>query len=267
MEDKIKIIHTWIKNLITKGPIPDEMIDPHFSMEDGMNLLQYWEYEKNSFDSFSSIFDLNQNFSIKINYVWKLPNQKELYFIYIINYLNKIVFKMSITLSENNLISSNHFKAQIVPKYVIENEKIIALGMALKTCEPLEDILTPHCEKIFLHAGSNFSEDGFYNARFCYTEAFKNKALTFYLKFHNNSKLEKRVVFFDNFEKNLVPYMITDRELKIVNTHYPVNLAVYYRDGKMDNFVYPRNISIDKNKIEKAIITDVLDNDWIVSVN
>ena len=130
----------------------------------------------------------------------------------------------------------------------------------------LENIVCPDFEKTILAKGANFEEDSFYNVKFNCNE-MQNRAITFYLKFENTTKLEKRVVFFDQFKKEDCPYQINDNIFKIKDESYPVNLALYYKDNKFDNFVYPRDISKKIILLDKAVITDVLDNDWLIDFN
>jgi len=256
-------IHNWIRNLILCGDLPINLVDENFLIEDGMTLTEYWEYEKNSFDSYSKIFDLNENFDVKIIKTTRV-NNKNSCLIYVLNSLNKIAFKMNITLTDDGLISSNELNAQIVPKYVIENGAIKNFGMAIKSRFVLENIISPELEKISFQKGSNYEEDSFYNAQFKKNENDENRDYLFLLKFKNLNKTEKRWVHFDQFKAEDCPYTIKDGLLSTKDSNYPVNLAIYYNNGTIDNFVYPRNIIKKLDCISKVIITDVLDNDWIV---
>lgn len=262
-----KTIHTWIKNLIIGGNLPLEMIDPNFGIEDGMNLSEYWDYEKENFNLGLKIFNLNENFKVDIFNKQALSEDKTLCFIYIINHLNEFVFKMTITINKYNKITSNNFNAQIVPKYVIENDRITKLGMAIRPKKGLaiENIISTDLEKISFGKASGFDDDAFYNAQFLVEEEIQNKTFNFHLKFDGINQKEKRKVFFDQFKKENKPYVIEENNISSKDDVYPVNLAVYYEDGSCKNYPYPRNVKLTLNNAIKAVATDVLDNDWIIN--
>jgi len=261
-----EVIIKWIKNLIIGGNIPNNLIDEEFLIEDGMNLSEYWIYEQNSFNEFSKIFDLDENFTIEVIHQYKIK-EKIVCHIYVLNKYKKIAFKMSITI-KNNKISSNNFNSQIVPKYGIRKEKVKYIGMAIKSRFELENIISTDFEKEYFTKGSNFEEDQFYSAKFLINDQnIENKEYTFFLKYKNIQKTEKRIVFFDQFRINDCPYIIEDNKLIIVNDKYPVHLTACNRDNEYVNFVYPRNIILPLENKQHVIVTDVLDNDWEIFLN
>lgn len=265
MTNTENLIHKWIKNLILVGDLPLDIIDKNFYLEDGMTLKEYWDYELYSFKNYSSIFDLNDNFNIKIINECLIDNNKKLCNIYVINSFNKIAFKMTITINfVINKISSNNYLSQIVPKYGIKNNEINFIGMAIKSREDLETIISTNFEKEYFSKGLNFKEDNFYSVKFniLENENIKHKTYNFYLKYKNILKPEKRVVFFDDFRIEDCPYIIRENKLIIKNESYPVNLSIFKENNENINFIYPRNKEIQLENKMKIIITDVLDNDW-----
>ena len=278
---EIKAIQNWILHLMKESTLPHQMLDNSFDMEDGMSLQSYWEYEKENFQSLSQIYDLTQDFSIKVLHRFALKKPEVnihqnfyFYFIYIINSLNKIVCKMNITLKRvekdnmvNYYISSNNYTCQIVPKFGIWDGVIKEVGLAIKTPYILKNIISPDLQLIHLQPGNNFDEDGFYSARFLIKEEFENQIAHFYLHVEKNGILikEKREVFFDRFQVNLKPYEFRGDNLCTVDSTYPVHLAAMGKD-KIFNKAYPRSIQIAINDYEQAIVTDCLDNDWHVSL-
>ena len=110
--------------------------------------------------------------------------------------------------------------------------------------------------------GSNFKVDGFYSATFASEDLLFNKTNTFFIKFSDNIEKEKRVVFFDELRLEDCPYEIKQGNVFIRNEKYPVNLAIFYKNGDYKNYEYPRNINIDLTGVLKIVVTDVLDNDW-----
>jgi len=264
-----KTIFLWIKNLIEDGKFPTELVDKNFYLEDGMDLQEYWDYEKKSFQKYTKIFDLNSNFSIEIYNREKIEKNKTLCYVYVINNLGKIAFKMTITINDENKISSNNFLSQIVPKYVIENNEITKIGIAIKPQKnlKLENIISTNLEKISFGISESFYEDYFYNAQFLLEEKVRNKCFVFYLKYEGIEKKEKRSVFFDQFKIENCPYILEEKTISIRDDAYPVNLVVYYKNEKIMNYAYPRGITESLINVKKVIVTDVLDNDWVLSLN
>ena len=257
-------IHAWIESLI-KNKANFNLINPDFIREDGMSLKEYLQYEQSQFSSLSSIYDLDKNFSIKILY-----HNIDQYFFYIINKLNKIVCKMSITLTNQyNLfyISGNNFNTQLVPKYRFNynEDKISHISLAIKSPLKIEKIICPELSVVSLSKGDNFNNDGFYHALFECDENKFNRAYSFhlYLTDEQGSFIEKRQIFFDNFDKNLIPFEINDYYIKTKDENYPVHLS-YWTGDINTNHEYPRQIQIKKEGINKITITDSLDNDWVL---
>lgn len=255
-----KIIKQWISSLILKKEYNDKLIHPNFLIEDGMNFYEYFQHESYLFQFISKKFDLDENFSINILDIEPINDKKNYIFFYLLNKLGKIVCKMNITI-EDNLISSNNYLSQIVPKYVIENNQIQEIGVAIKSLLPIKDIVSQQLEKKIFEKGFNFENDLFYNARFV-AEDIRYQKINFYIYF-KNKKIEKRKIFFDTFRKEDCPYLIKNKIIYVNNEKYPVNIAIQKKNKEKINIEYPRNFSIQLKDIEQAIITDVLDNDWI----
>ncbi len=260
-------IINWVSHLIKKENVPSVLVDNKFYLEDGMNYIEYLNYEQHSFNSYSKIFDLDENFKIKIIHIEKIREDANLIWFYVINKKEKIAFKMSITLNNKNQISSNNFNTQIVSKYKIENQTIKSLGLAIKSSKEIENIISPDLSCVYFKKGANFKEDGFYSAEFKNNEIEFNNKYKFFIKFKNDKEIEKRWVFFDNLRFEDKPYGIIGDELIIIDEKYPVNINIEKTNGDTLNIVYPRDFNIAINQIKKAIITDVLDNDWEINLN
>ena len=269
MLDKIKnTIHQWIKGLINND-IQYSLLDKNFFMEDGMTLKEYLDYEQYQFSSLSQIYDLNNNFKIKVLDIQTVKN-KTLSTIYIVNHLNKIVCKMTLTLikiDDKLLITGNDYYAQIVPKYRIltTNEKITHLSLAIKTPLHLNNIISSNFELISLSKGDNYNNDEFYHAIFNINDIKFNQSFSFRLVLENKKDIyiEKRNVFLDTVELNLKPFSIENNKLTIINDRYPVHIS-YEKKNKTYNIEYPRDIQLDLEDISKMTVTDSLDNDWVV---
>ncbi len=257
-------ITSWLKCLIEKKPLPIELVSNDFQLEDGMSLEEYWAYEKESFDSYSEIFDLDSNFNIDIIHIEKIRSNSNLIWFYVINNKNKVTFKMSITVDSENKITSNNFNTQFVAKYKIENNQIVSLGIAIKSRIPIEKIVSNQLELKYFSKGANFDEDGFYSAKFTNSDIKLNRTYTFFVKFENEKKIEKRIIFFDNIRFEDKPFII-DSNLIITNDeNYPVSIALFYKNETSKVFPYPRKMSFVLEDIKEIIVTDVLDNDWII---
>jgi hypothetical protein len=261
-------IKKWIIHLMNNSSLPHNQIDSSFGMEDGMDVNEYFQYEKYNFQHLSSIFDLNENFTIRILYQYQLDETRQFYFIYIINAHDKIVCKMNITLSFKNnqyYISSNDYFAQIVPKFAIWDGIIKEVGLAIKTKYPLVKIVSNDLELVSLEKSNSFDEDCFYSARFLSTTNLENSSINFSLYMQNDNKVikEKRQVFFDSFKKELQPYVLTQNSLKLIDELYPVNVSATGKDNY--NKAYPRNLELPTSLYSSFIITDSLDNDWHIN--
>ena len=266
--NEIIAIKKWILYLMQYSSLPYEQIDPSFNIEDGMDINQYWEYEKDNFQNLSSIFDLNEMFQVNILYKYMLDENRNYYFIYIINDMNKIVCKMNITLSkkENDFyISSNNYLAQIVPKFGIWEGDIKEVGLAIKTKYPLKKIVSNDLELISLEEGNSFDEDSFYSARFISSNSLENNTVNFVLYMEKNGHLikEKRQIFFDEFKKALKPYRINSESLKVLDEVYPVSISAAGQE--MFNKAYPRGLELSTKLYSSFIVTDCLDNDWHIN--
>jgi hypothetical protein len=260
-----KVIYKWIDNLIKGGEIPFDIIDENFNIEDGMTLNQYWDYERANFAKYADGCRLKDGFSVDIINTQKLSEDKKIVVIYVKNNTGKVVFKMNITILNNDKISSNDFHSHMVPKFVIENKQITKLGIAIKSNLELENIVSTDLEIINFGKSSSFEEDGFYSAQFIADEEMQNRYFTFHLKFAENKKTEKRKIFFDNFDFSNCPYTLGDWTVATKDEAYPVNLAVYYVDGRVKNIPYPQREIEAFIGVKQIIVTDSLDNDWIIS--
>lgn len=259
-----KVIYKWIENLIKGGKLPLHLIDENFNIEDGMTLQEYWDYEQANFAQYANGCRLNEGFTVSIVDVQQLSENKKIAIIYVKNIDGKIVFKMNITVLNDNKISSNDFQSHMVPKYVIEDNQIKKLGVAIKTNVELENIISTELEKISFEKSSSFEEDGFYIAQFMADEDVQNRSFTFHLKFAGTNKKEKRTIFFDQMDFSNCPYTLGEWTILTKNTAFPVNFAVYYQNGKMRNVAYPKDEIAAFIGVKKIIVTDSLDNDWIV---
>ena len=266
----ILAIKQWILHLMKNSTIPYEQIDTSFNIEDGMDINEYFQYEKDNFQHLSSIFDLNEIFTVKVLHSYTLDEHRQYYFIYIINNYDKIVCKMNITLScKNNqyFISSNDYLAQIVPKFAIWDGVIKEVGLAVKTKYPLIKIISNDLDLISLEKSNSFDEDSFYSARFLLNGNLENKSINIIIYMQKNKQLikEKRQVFFDEFKKDLKPYILTSTSLKLIDELYPVSISALGEETYLK--AYPRNLELPTNLYHSFIITDCLDNDWHINTH
>lgn len=259
-----KTIEKWVFSLI-KGQPNRELFSSNFIMEDGMTLDEYIAYEKYQFDSLSKIYDLSDLFSIQILKEIDLKD-KIIMFFYIINDLQKIVCKMSLTLEkETKLLTSNNSNVQVVPKFTIEDDNVTQIGIAIKPKYPLKKVFCNQYDLISFSPGDNYDNDFFYTAKFECDNNVQNKLINFtFVLEGENLLIERKYVFFDVFLKELKPFEINDNELIILNDKYPVHLSTWSNLGENKNYEYPRDIKLSLNNINKFIVTDSIDNDWIV---
>jgi hypothetical protein len=259
-----KTIEKWVFSLI-KGKPNRELFSSNFIMEDGMTLDEYIAYEKYQFDSLSKIYDLSDLFSIQILKEIDLKD-KIIMFFYIINDLQKIVCKMSLTLEkETKLLTSNNSNVQVVPKFTIEDDNVTQIGIAIKPKYPLKKVFCNQYDLISFSPGDNYDNDFFYTAKFECDNDVQNKLINFTFVLENESLLiERKYVFFDVFLKKLKPFEIKENELTLLNDKYPVHLSTWSNLGENKNYEYPRDIKLSLNNINKFIVTDSIDNDWIV---
>lgn len=259
-----KTIEKWVFSLI-KGEPNRELFSSNFIMEDGMTLDEYIAYEKYQFDSLSKIYDLTDLFSIKILKEIDLKD-KIIMFFYIINDLQKIVCKMSLTLEkETKLLTSNNSNVQVVPKFTIEDDNVTQIGIAIKPKYPLKKVFCNEYDLISFSPGDNYDNDFFYTAKFECDNNVQNKLINFtFVLESENLLIERKYVFFDVFFKELRPFEINDNELIILNDKYPVHLSTWSNLGENKNYEYPRDIKLLLNNINKFIVTDSIDNDWII---
>lgn len=261
-----KTIEKWVLSLI-KGEPNREIFSSTFIMEDGMTLEEYISYEKYQFDNLSHIYDLNENFSIQI---LKEYCQKDnvIVFFYIINNLGKIVCKMSLTIEkETNLLTGNNSLVQIVPKFTIENNDITQIGIAIKPKYSLKKVFSNEYDLIRFSPGDNYNNDFFYTAKFESDNNVQNKLINFTLVLDNEKVIiERKPVFFDIFVEDLKPFDIINNELIILNEKYPVHLSTWSKLGENKNYEYPRDIRISLDGIMKFVVTDSIDNDWVISL-
>lgn len=260
-------IKQWILYLMGKQAFFD--IDDNFDREDGMNYSEYQAYEHHQFMNLSAIYDLNEEFHIQILHHFPL-GKKHIIFFYLLNNLQKIVCKMSLTLIEKEeqyFLSSNNYDTQVVPKYRIDakTQRVTHVALAIKSPLKLINIVSPQLSLINFAQGDNFLQDGFHHALFDVQEVEFNQTLDFYISMLKNSTqvVEKRRIFFDIFDSNLQPYKLAEEQLFSYDEHYPVHLS-YWKQGENYNIEYPRHIRLDIHEIDKLMMTDCLDNDWII---
>lgn len=269
--DKINLLSEWIKALLIKDHLPFHLFENHTIIEDGMNMYEYWMYEKKLFHDLAPLYDLDQHFSIKIISENRLDNHKLSVCFYLYNTYNKIVYKMTQTIIEKNsgyLLSGNNFLCQVVPKYIIINNEIQGCALAIQSPYVVKNIISPDIFLENLTLGANYEEDGFYSAQFSNEDICQNHWYSFYLVLSKNEQIikEKRKIYFDNFLTELNPIQIDKNKIILLDQTYPVNLAAFSKIQGCENYSYPRNISLLTEKYTKIIATDCLDNDWIYNL-
>lgn len=261
------IINQWILSLIENNP-NTTLFSSDFILEDGMNLHEYIEYEQSQFASLSAIYDLNHDFTIHILDSYHVQNKEIVYF-YIINQYKKIVCKMSLTINkETGLLTGNNSYLQAVPKFTIENNYITQIGIAIKPKYVLRKVFCNDYDLISFQQGDNYHHDFFYTAKFECDQTVQNTLLffTFVMENHENGQIliERKPVFFDQFDEQLKPFLIIDNKLILLDEKYPVHLSVWSSFNHNTNYEYPRKCSILLNNLSSFTVTDSLDNDWIV---
>ena len=260
--DLLALLHKWIKSLVKLEP-DMTLFDSNFSYEDGFSAEEYVTYEKKQFAELSSIFDLTEDFRLDIIHtIHERKGARDLTIVYfhIINHLERIVCRTQATVY-NGKISGNDFFSHITAKYVIEYEKIVAIGLAIHAPQGVRQITCAELECVSLFKGDNYDEDGFYSARFV-SDDLASEYLFYF--FYEDGRSEKRRLFFEPVEFSLKPYILEGETLVLSDTCYPVNIS--FHDLKHTrNISYPRNFSLSNyTKHKPVIITDALDNDWLI---
>lgn len=281
MNPTYSIIHQWLLGLIQQK-VDHSIIHPSFEIEDGMTLPEYLIHEQFQFTSWSSIHDVTSEFSIQILAQHPLlappACDKYVVFFYIINHLHKIVGKTSITIlldHGRHYIGSNNFYAQMIPKYSLkylcntQDYTFTHISLAIKSPLIVQNILSDRQKLDSFSPGSNFIQDSFYHARFLMEPSTVfNRLHTFRLIMitpDGQTHLEKRVVFFDQFVPELIPFHLTKDRIITNDALYPVNLS--YCDtltGVNHNHEYPRGVEVLTAHIDHITITDCLVNDWSI---
>lgn len=259
-----KTIEKWVLSLV-KGKPNRELFSSKFDIEDGMTLDEYIEYEKYQFDNLSHIYDLDDLFSIKVLKEYELEDRVIIFF-YIINKLDKIVCKMSLTLEkETKLLTSNNSLVQVVPKFTIEDNDITQIGIAIKPKYSLKKVFCNCYDLISFSPGDNYENDFFYTAKFESDNDVQNKIINFTFVLEGEKLIiERKAVFFDVFIEELKPFEIKDNELYILDDKYPVHLSTWSNLGENKNYEYPRKLKVSLDNIIKFNVTDSIDNDWII---
>lgn len=258
------IIYQWIKSLI-KGKPNQELFSSQFEVEDGMNLQEYITYEKYQFDTLSDIYDLDENFTIKVLHTYEMKDRNIVYF-YIINKYEKIVCKMSLTVeTSTGLLTSNNSLVQAVPKFTIENNNITQIGLAIKPKHALKKVFSNMYDLVSFHQGDNYEQDFFYTAKFEAHDNIQNQLLFFTFVLEGEKVIiERKPIFFDIFCEDLKPFKVENNTLTLLDEKYPVHLSTWSFLGKNENYEYPRKLNIDLKDKVYFTVTDSIDNDWII---
>lgn len=266
------LLSHWINALLTEKNCPYHLFDKTNFLEDGMDCTTYWIYEKKQFLELASIYELNSNFHIEVLSTFLLKDNKLAVVFYLYNQFNRIVYKMTQTLilKENKyLLSGNNYKCQLVPKFIVKNNQISGIGLAIESKYNVAKIISSQFELYALENGSNYEEDHFYSASFLAEDIIENKWYDFYLTLTSNNEAftEKRKIYFDNFKSDLIPYTIKNESLIILDHSYPVNISLNRKDNIVENYSYPRTLVLSLDQYRYAIVTDCLDNDWHIDLN
>ena len=264
-----QLIHKWIFSLITNKPDYSLIDKETFHLEDGMTLDEYISYELSQFKNLSHLFDLTNDFNIKIAHKTFLKDNVFTYHFLILNSQDKIVCKMHITINDSTLkITSNNHWEQIVPKFGILNDKPTEIGFAIKTPLNLLKAFSPDLEIIDFFPGDNFENDQFYSLKLHHQDIY-NSEIKLHLVYKENNKIvtKTRNIFLDVIDYSLKPFKIEDNILCIIDSMYPVGASFHFKDGGKKAIEYPRNFSINLNNVKFLTITDSIDNDWHLGVN
>lgn len=264
----MKLIKKWILSILNNDykNIKDLLSD-NFIIEDGMDKQEYIDYEISQFRILAPIFDLTTNFYIKKINTFKLDDNKVMIYYLIINKFGKIVCKTQITLEKiNNIykVGSNNFSMQTVSKMNVKDEKIVNYGLAVKSISNIDNVISTDFYICGNNKGANYESDKFINIELDKTDKSKNVNFISMFNFKTHNKIEKKPVFFDFVDFSLKPYILDNNKLILIDKNYPVNIALF-KNNEVINYEYPRGIIIDlNNRYDKIIITDCLDNDWIL---
>lgn len=261
-----KNIKQWLKSIITDENYPVKIIDPAFTIEDGMSLTEYWAYEKREFKRLARFFDMDQNFSIEIMSKISLSKDKDIYFIWVFNHLNILAFKFNLTLNKQNLISSNGYRSQQAIKCTINHNKITDIKMIIRGQHVIKNIISANLQLEGIYKTETTVVDGFYLAQFVADDiqSLVDKQISFFLLYEDGVKCKIEMIL-DNYQPKYKPYLIEQGMFKVIAETYPVNLIIYKEDNSFEIIENPRDFIIPVNEINNIIITDVLDNDWIQS--
>lgn len=270
------LLTSWFISCLSGSDFPNAMVDQDFSVEDGMSFEEYRNYEVNNFKEVSSKFDLDENLYAKVKSWFSLDDiNKSHVLVYVFNKEGRFTFKVNMTVAYKEhgyVISSNCSSVQIVPKYVLTNDKINGIGLAVL---PGDDFVLKSifCDRVSfdgLTETPSFMDENFYSARFQLPESFevnKDNILDFKL-FLDDIKKNKMVivnkkVILDSFNPEHKPFIIKEDSLILLDEKYPVSLS-YIKDEKMELIEYPRNVSVNLNHYLSLTVTDAQDNDWII---
>lgn len=256
-------VSIWIKSILENN-IPLNIIDSNFDIEDGMSLKEYWDYEYSEFSRLSELFNINDKFTVQVTNKIPLTKYKTMYFLWIINSLNKLAFKFHLTLNNKNEISSNGYRSQQVLKCTIENNKIKNVKMMIRGKVNVTNIITSQLQLEGIYKTETTHIDGFYLSQFIgeNIEGLIGQEIQFYLLYTDGVKTKIKMIL-EGVDLNHKPYVIDDNKFIVLGNKYPVNLVMYKNNGSIQVIESPREFSIPIKELKSIIMTDVLDNDWV----
>ena len=254
----------WIKSILINEYIPLDIIDEEFNIEDGMTLQEYWNYETSEFSRLSHLFNIDEKFTVKVTNIIKLNNEKNIYFLWIINSLEKLAFKFHLTLNNQHKISSNGFRSQQVLKCTIENEKIKNVKMMIRGKYLVSNIITSQLKLEGIFKTETTHIDGFYLSQFIGDdiESLIGHELQFHLLYEDGVKTKVRMIL-EGIDLNHKPFKIENGSFIVEGHRYPVNLVMYNKDNTVTVIESPRRLNVPITQLKSIIMTDVLDNDWV----
>lgn len=256
-------VSIWIKSILGNN-IPWNIIDSNFDIEDGMSLKEYWNYEYSEFSRLSDLFNINDNFTVEITNKIHLTDNKTMYFLWIINNLNKLAFKFHLTLNNKNEISSNGYRSQQVLKCTIENNKIKNVKMMIRGKVNVDNIITSQLQLEGIYKTETTHIDGFYLSQFIGEdiESLIGQEIQFHLLYEDGVKTKIKMIL-EGIDLNHKPYVIDGDKFIVMGNKYPVNLVMYKYNNSIQVIESPRDFSIPIKELKSIIMTDVLDNDWV----
>lgn len=247
----------------------------NFNLHNGLNWIQYCEYE------FKEFRDKSENFGLRIDAeIACYDIDKDFFYFSLGKKEDKALFEAIFKWNEEKQKAiGNGYFGKIEPKMQFIKNGIIETKIRRINLKPNSSI---EIKKIILN---NIPEEDYFESVklkeimggnfYSYTFSLLNDN---YLTYWENIKLytDKGVIKYDLlmrgedhplFIKDLYPQMLNKKEFIIKEEIHPVIIYVLKENGEEEYFKYPKNKHfIIDNNIKKVCLTDTLSFDWIIEL-